>query len=144
MSSWQERFSLVDQVLLEKFATSSQIIRPEIRWAWNQLERHGGRIQIRQLAEMIGWSDRYFATRFREQIGVTPKAAARRIRFNHAHQLLKASDHYALSEIALTCGYSDQSHFTREFRLFSGCSPRVFQKAHFADLLGTPGDIVDL
>lgn len=144
MSSWQERFSLVERVLSEKFATSSRIIRPEIRWAWDQLERYGGCIPIWQLAEKIGWSDRHFATRFRNQIGITPKAAARRIRFNHAHQLLNALDNYALSEIAAICGYSDQSHFNREFCLFSGCSPTVYQKAHFADLLGSPGDIVNL
>ena len=144
LSSWPERFALVDRVLLEKMATSSQLIRPEIQWAWRQLEQHGGRIPIRQIAQMIGWSDRHFATCFRAQIGVTPKAAARRIRFNHANQLLKASEQYTLSAIAATCGYSDQSHFTREFRLFAGCSPTVYRKAHFADLLGTPGDIVDL
>ena len=142
--SWQERFSLVDQVLAEKFATSSQIIRPEIQWAWNQLESQGGCVSIQQLAKIIGWSDRYFATCFREQIGITPKAAARRIRFTRAHQLLTASDNYALSAIAATCGYSDQSHFTREFHLFSGCSPTIYRKSHFADLLGTPGDIIDL
>ncbi len=142
MSAWQERFSLVDRFLSERFAASNRTIRPEIQWAWDQLERHGGCVPIRQLARMIGWSNRHFATRFRDQIGITPKAAARRIRFNHAHQLLNSSASYALSEVAAICGYSDQSHFVREFRLFSGCSPTVYQKAHFADLLGTPGDIV--
>ena len=141
-SSWQERFALVDQILLAKFAASSQMIRPEIQWAWSQLDQHGGCIPIRQLAKTVGWSDRYFAACFRNQIGVTPKAAARLIRFNRAHQRLNASDYEALSEIAASCGYSDQSHFSREFRLFSGCSPLVYQKAQFADLLGTPGDII--
>jgi AraC-like DNA-binding protein len=143
VSTWQERFSLVDQALAEKFAASSQILRPEIQWAWGQLERYGGCMPIRQLAAEIGWSDRHFATCFRQQIGITPKAAARRIRFNRAHQLLTSSDNYALSAISATCGYSDQSHFMREFRQFSGSSPTVYQQAHFADLPGTPGDIVD-
>lgn len=141
MSSWQKRFALVDQVLSERFAESNQNSWSEIQWAWNQLEQHGGCIPIRQLAKMLGWSDRYFAARFREQVGITPKAAARRIRFTRAHRRLTLSDD-ALSVIAATCGYSDQSHFTREFHLFSGCSPSIYKKAQFPDLLGTPGEII--
>jgi AraC-like DNA-binding protein len=141
ISSWQKRFALVDQVFSERFAASRQTIRSEIQWAWNQLEQCGGCIPIHQLAKTLGWSDRYFAARFREQIGITPKAAARRIRFTHAQQQLTLTND-SLSEIAATCGYSDQSHFTREFHLFAGCSPTVYKQAHFPDLLGTPGEIV--
>lgn len=141
MSSWQKRFALVDRVFSERFAESNQTIRSEIQWAWNQLEQHGGCIPIQQLAKMLGWSDRYFAARFREQVGITPKAAARRIRFTRAHRRLTLSDE-SLSAIAATCGYSDQSHFTREFHLFSGCSPSIYKKARFPDLLGTPGEII--
>lgn len=142
-SSWQKRFALVERFLSEKFARSNQTIRLEVKWAWEQLENYGGCIQIRQLARELGWSDRHFATCFREQIGITPKVAARRIRFTRAHQLLTDSENYTLSEIAIMCGYSDQSHFTREFHRFAGCSPTVYQAAHFPDLLGTPGDIIN-
>ncbi|NER82047.1 MAG: AraC family transcriptional regulator [Leptolyngbya sp. SIO1D8] len=142
-SSWQQHFTVVEQFLSEKFARSNRIIRSEVQWAWGQLENYGGCISIRELAREIGWSDRHFATCFREQIGITPKAAARRIRFTRAHQLLTNSKKYALSEIATTCGYSDQSHFTREFRRFAGCSPTVYQTANFPDLLGTPSDIIN-
>ena len=143
ISSWQQRFALVEQFLSEKLARSNQSIRSEVQWAWEQLENYGGCIPIRHLARELGWSDRHFATCFREQIGITPKAAARRIRFTYAHQLLTNSENYALSEIAARCGYSDQSHFTREFHGFAGCSPTVYQAAHFPDLLGTPGDIIN-
>ncbi len=143
LSSWPERFTLVDQLLAEKFAGLNQIIRSEIQWAWHQLEHYGGCIPIRKLAKTLDWSDRHFAACFQAQIGMTPKAAARRIRFTRALQLLTSSDNYSLSAIAATCGYSDQSHFAREFRLFAGCAPTVYQKAHFPDLLGTPGDIIN-
>ncbi|MEM8806512.1 MAG: helix-turn-helix domain-containing protein [Cyanobacteria bacterium P01_G01_bin.38] len=142
MSTWQERFALVDRTLLGRLTGSNRAIQPEIRWAWKTLEQKNGCISIRQLAKTIGWSDRHFAACFRRQIGITPKSAARLIRFNHAHRCLNTLDRDSLSEIAISCGYSDQSHFTREFRQFSGCSPKVYQKARFTDLLGTPADIV--
>ncbi|MCU0566824.1 MAG: AraC family transcriptional regulator [Oculatellaceae cyanobacterium Prado106] len=141
MASWQQGFSLVDQFLLEKFAQSNQKVRSEIQWAWNQLDYSGGCIPIQQLAKTLGWSDRHFTNQFHEQIGITPKTAARRIRFTRSHQLLTGSN-LALSEIAAACGYSDQSHFTREFHSFAGCSPTLYRKAHFPDLPGTPGDII--
>jgi AraC-like DNA-binding protein len=130
LSSWRARFTRVDQVLVEKFNTSSQVVRPEIQLAWNQLEAWKGCISIRQLAKNLGWSDRHFAKCFREYIGITPKAAARQIRFAYAHQLLIASDQNALSQIAAACGYSDQSHFTREFHWFSGYSPHTYQNIY--------------
>jgi len=73
-----------------------------------------------------------FATCFRAQIGITPKAAAR-YSIHHAHQLLNASI-ITHSVRSLICGYSDKSHFVREFRLFSVFSHGL-PKAHFADLL---------
>jgi AraC-like DNA-binding protein len=141
-SSWIQRFALVDGLVKEKFITSQHLVRPEIRWAWNQLEAQGGCLLIRQLAQEIGWSDRYFAKQFQEQTGITPKAAARQIRFTHAYRLLSASNDHTLSEIALACGYSDQSHFTREFHAFCSCSPSTFQKAKsaIADFPGLPGE----
>lgn len=140
-SSWPQRFALVDQVLVEKFTASQRKIRPEIGWAWRQLKSRGGCVSIRQLARTIGWSDRHFATCFREHIGTTPKAAARQMRFVQAHQLL-STDNRSLCDIALACGYSDQSHFTREFQAFFGCSPDAYRKVGEPDLSGIPGDVV--
>lgn len=125
---WSERFAFIDQVLAAKIAQSQWQVRPEICWAWNQLESHGGCLSIRQLARSIGWSDRYFASCFREHIGITPKAAARQIRFTQAHQRVLTGADQSLSETAATCGYSDQSHLTREFQAFSGCSPQAWQQ----------------
>ena len=75
-------------------------------------------------------------------MGITPKAAARQIRFTQAHHLLMAEEKQPLSEIALTCGYSDQSHFTREFQALSGCSPKTLQEGYFADFPEISADIV--
>lgn len=143
LPGWAERFALVDRVLTAKNAASQPALRPEIRWAWQQIEAHGGCISMRELAQQIGWSDRHFAHQFRQQIGTTPKAAARQIRFAHAYQLLSTAQDQSLSDIALACGYSDQSHFTREFHAFSGCSPDTYQNAKAKDFPGIPAEIVD-
>lgn len=125
-SSWQERFNYIDEYLLKKLHTSQRKICPEIDWAWKQIESQHGNISIQKLVQQSGWSHRYFNQRFREYIGITPKFAARRIRFVRAHQLL-TENNCDLVTIATTCNYSDQSHFTREFHQFSGFSPATYQ-----------------
>ncbi len=143
LSGWAERFALVDRLFTAKIAVSQPTLRPEICWAWQQIEAHGGCILMRELARQIGWSDRHFIQQFRQHIGTTPKAAARQIRFAHAYQLLRTAQDQALSDIALACGYSDQSHFTREFHAFSGCSPDTYQNAKAKGFPGIPAEIVE-
>lgn len=142
LPTWARRFALVDQVLMAKFVESNRSVRPEIRWTWAQLVCHHGCLPIRQLAQAVGWSDRYFAQQFREAIGVTPKAAARQIRFAQAHHLLTTEADQSLSQIALTCGYSDQSHLTREFHAFSGYSPAALQQETFTPDPEVPGTMI--
>ncbi len=138
-SSWAERFSIIDHFLMEKFAQAQHVFCPEIYWAWQQLKSKGGHISIRDMAKTVGWSDRHFSKCFQKQVGITPKLAARQIRFHETLKLLRTSHGYSLSEIAIARGYADQSHFTREFHAFSGCSPTAYRNAHGAGLVGISG-----
>lgn len=142
-SSWSERFSTLDHFLMEKFAQAQYEVRPEIYWAWQQLEAKGGRLSIRKTAKEIGWSDRHFSKCFQQHIGVTPKLAARHIRFYATLKRLRMTDEDSLSKIAIASGYSDQSHFTRESQSFSGCSPKTYRNAHGAGLAGISGCILN-
>ena len=63
------------------------------------------------------------SAQFRRQLGITPKLAARRLRFDRVLGRLDASAAIGLADIAAECGYADQSHLSREFRVFAGCAP---------------------
>jgi AraC-like DNA-binding protein len=136
-SGWRDRFGAVDQFLARAFAESRTRIPPELIWAWQTLESTHGQVPIRSLSRSVGWSERHLTNQFSAYFGTGPKAAARRLRFSNAFNLLtsRADD---LSEIAAQAGYSDQSHMTREFRDFSGLSPAVLRTARFHDLPGIP------
>src|SRR5579859_3064213 len=123
VTSWRERFAILDEILLRQLVTgsargTSAAVAPEVLWAWRQLLRAGGAVRVADLATETGWSSRHLASRFRAEIGLTPKAAARVIRFDRAKQTLIARVHddgYQLADLAADAGYFDQAHLAREF-----------------------------
>ncbi|MCJ2144618.1 helix-turn-helix domain-containing protein [Methylobacterium sp. E-066] len=138
---WAERFALLDALFLARLASAARLPRPEIWWAWKQLERSAGAVPIGRLARTIGWSDRHFARCFQDATGLSPKTAARRIRFDRARAMMDKSA-ITLADVAATCGYSDQSHLTREFGELAGCPPAAYRAACFEDLPGKPASLL--
>jgi len=90
------------------------------------------------LADEIGWSRRHFISRFREQVGLAPKATAQVLRFNRVCGLLQQRrPGTTITDIAMACGYADHSHLTREFQHMAGCTPSDWLAAQLPGGLGT-------
>ncbi|OLE21708.1 MAG: hypothetical protein AUG44_26830 [Actinobacteria bacterium 13_1_20CM_3_71_11] len=123
---WASRFALLDRALTERLDRGPRAA-PEVGWAWRQLCRTGGRIGVAELAAGTGWSHRHLATRFRQQVGLSPKAFGRVLRFQRAVGLLGAPTRRTLAEIAATCGYFDQAHLNRDFRELAGATPTALR-----------------
>ncbi len=119
--TWERRFDVLDQVLGAALGAEPD---PEVTHAWQRLESTAGAVAVGDLVRETGWGRGRLATRFRAQTGLTPKAAATLLRFSRATELLGART--PLAEVALTCGYYDQSHFNRDFRALAGCSPTAW------------------
>ncbi len=77
-------------------------------------------LMVRDVARDAGWSERRFSQVFREQVGLSPKVWCRVQRFQRAVKELHSGADVRWAELALDCGYYDQSHFANEFRAFSG------------------------
>jgi AraC-like DNA-binding protein len=82
-----------------------------------------GCLRVERLAAEAGWSRKRLWSRFRSQIGLTPKRAAQLIRFDHAAHRLAAGDSAAL--VAAETGYTDQSHLHRDVMTFAGVTPKA-------------------
>jgi AraC-like DNA-binding protein len=118
---WDSRFALLDETLAPRLADA----RPsgEVAWAWQRLRQTQGRIAIGELAAELGWSRKRIVARFRDEIGLPPKAVARLLRFEHARELAGTM---SWGELAFECGFSDQSHLIGEFRRVTGRTPETF------------------
>jgi AraC family transcriptional regulator len=82
---------------------------------------------LSDLSREAGVSREHIARVFRRETGLTVGQFVRLRRVLEGAMCLRqrAAD---LSEVALHCGYSDQSHFTREFRRFLGTTPHVHRQ----------------
>lgn len=87
----------------------------------------GGEIPLRQLAMECGLSVRHFTRAFRQSIGIPPHRYLLKRRVEQAQHLLK-DPALPLLEVALVCGFADQSHFTRVFSASVGVSPGVWRR----------------
>ena len=105
--------------------------------AWRKLSRSFGRASIGELARDVGWSHRHLSARFREQVGLPPKALARVLRFERALNFLRGVRPRPLAEVALAARYYDQAHLNREFRALAGCTPTELQASRLPDEGGT-------
>ena len=118
---WEDRFDLLEQLLHARMAAGPRP-SPQVAWAWKVMRRAGGDVRILDLAKSAGCSHRHLVARFREQVGTTPKAAARILRYERASRLL-ARGEATPAQVSTACRDADQSHLTREFTRLAGTTP---------------------
>jgi AraC-like DNA-binding protein len=135
---WPGRFAVIDRMLCARLDRAGAGVSPEVGRAWRLMLASGGLSSVAALAAETGWSDRHLRSRLREETGLTPKAAARVIRFDRARRRLQAQAtsgrQLSLASLAADSGYYDQAHLAREFRELAGCPPSVWVASEFAEL----------
>lgn len=89
--------------------------------------RLDGPISVQQLSAVAKLSPNYFCRAFKSSFGRSPHAYVLDRRLEKARELLLATDE-PLSRVALTCGFSDQAHFTRRFRQAMGAPPNAWRR----------------
>jgi AraC-like DNA-binding protein len=124
--SWDERFAIAVDLLRARMDARPPV-DPEVGHTWRRTLAGRGRVRVEELADEIGWSRKRLWSRFRAQLGITPKRAARLVRFDHAVHLLAAG--HPVADAATESGYVDQSHLHREVREFAGLTPAAVAAA---------------
>ena len=116
--SWGER------VIREPLRETTRA--PWLRFVLERLSDLSWSPSLRQLSEETGVTSSHLARAFREAEGCTIGEYQRKLRVAAACRLMQ-SPSASLSRIALETGFTDQAHFSREFKRQMGVSPREYR-----------------
>ena len=120
-----ERFRLLEEALL------ARLFRPLIHHdavsvALDAFGRMDAGSTVQEVARRVGLSHRRFIQIFSAEVGITPKLFCRIQRFQRTIAMVRQIATPDWAQVAVDCGYFDQSHMIRDFLAFSGLSPAVY------------------
>jgi AraC-like DNA-binding protein len=123
------QLDVLETVLLER-SPAITALHPAVAGA---LAYFATAASVREAVRRSGYSHRAFVALFRKTVGLTPKTYTRVLRFQRVLAELSATTNTGCApswvDLAMRAGYSDQSHFVREFREFAGVTPEYYRRA---------------
>lgn len=131
----EEQFACLARFLMELKGSVDRLENARVRFAVDAL-REGKDLSFVQ--GQLGISERSLERLFLGHMGLTPILYSRISRFQKVLLQLKQGAYSSLTDVAYSSGYFDQSHFIRDFRRFSGVSPRVYLRGAVERMPGFP------
>lgn len=122
--------TLIEKFLLSRVLLGSNYNVPRL----SAVVRHisdSVRTNLKGLADVACLSEKQFSRIFSENIGTTPKEFLRIIRLQRTLSVLQHNPKISFAQLSYECGYTDQSHMIKEFRLFTGYTPKEYI-SHYA------------
>ena len=124
-----EKFKIVEHWLMEQFS-EDKVPHESILNVLLQLKTKPI-TSSRDIIASYPNSQKHLINQFKTYFGLTPKVFHRIFRFNDMLRQIQNKQHLIWSQIAYEFGYSDQSHFIKEFKEFSGFNPKEFIQNDF-------------
>ncbi len=124
-ATFAKRIAIVESIFTTRLISNKKFDSSIIEAA-RLIVGNDGILPIRQVAELIGISERRLEREFKQKIGVSPKLFSRIIRFQKLLKSLEGDGTEGLLDKALAFGYYDQAHMVHEFKEFAGKSPTAF------------------
>jgi two-component system response regulator YesN len=87
-------------------------------------------LSLDNVANSVFVSSYYLSHLFRDEINMTFSDYANKVRMDEAIKLMKET-HMAIQDIAIKCGFSDASYFTRTFKKYHGITPKKYMSLYF-------------
>ncbi|MCD8080194.1 MAG: helix-turn-helix transcriptional regulator [Bacteroides sp.] len=120
---------LIEEFLTQRFQLERAYNYQRMTEAIRLIDRTGGEISLTALSDVTCLSQKQFQRVFTDHIGIRPKEFLRIVRFQYTLSRMKVPMNKDFTRLACECGYYDQSHLIREFRQFSGYTPKEYIQA---------------
>ena len=124
VSDTGEQIRIISDYILELVKHSSKSYDNDIKLAVTTIINSKGSIPIHRLRAQLYITERTFERRFAKEIGVTPKQFAKITQFSFSLNQIQESDYTSLTNVAYNNNFTDQSHFIRTFKRYTGHTPK--------------------
>lgn len=124
-STNKERIQIISNFLITRLQSAelrNQITQSSI----DALLQSNGQMNVNELAEHLNINRRQLQRKFSSAIGLSPKQLSKMIRLQNTLKMMGQKQFTSLTSLAYENGYYDQAHFIKDFKEFTGLSPKEF------------------
>ncbi|WP_108866338.1 helix-turn-helix domain-containing protein [Aquimarina aquimarini] len=122
----EEQVQIILELMLQLIQSNQVTDNDKIEKAISIIIDCQGQIKIKDILDQIYMTERTFERNFMSNVGLTPKQFAKIIQFQSSINKLTQSRYDSLLDIGLDSGFSDQSHFIRTFKRYTGQTPSYY------------------
>lgn len=126
VESLAKRTEILTNLLFTLFQSKQKELDLTIALAIQKIIIKKGQLSIGNLSNELHLTERTFERRFFNAVGVTAKQFAKIIQFQQSFEQLTVKDYTKLTDIVYSNGFTDQSHFIKVFKAFTGKTPSAF------------------
>lgn len=130
---------LIEQFLLRRLCSFSDYNLKRMTAVLHKIDETPC-LSIAQLSDIACLGNKQFGRVFADFVGATPKEFLRIVRMQRALAMLQQEATHPFAQVAYECGFFDQSHMIKEFKLFSGYTPAEYLSvcAPYSDYFSEP------
>jgi len=120
------RIQIIENFLIKQYKEKNTYNFNRLSNCFKSIHITKGNIKISDLAKITCLSDKQFYRVFLEYTGISPKEFIKIIRVQNALAQLQQNKQKDLFQMAISCGYYDQSHFIKDFKILTGFTPKEY------------------
>ncbi len=125
----EDRITIIEAFLMDRLITPNSIDRM-IKSSVKTILNLEGKLSVTELSKTVNNNRRQLERRFSAVIGLSPKQMAKIIRLQAVINTMLSKDFDSLTALAYEGDYFDQAHFIKDFKEFTGVSPKKFYSDH--------------
>lgn len=120
-----ERIALIETFLLERL-TEKNVIDTIVKSTVDTIIEANGQFSVNELSERNNINRRQLTRKFSSTIGLSPKQLIKTVRIQNTLKTLLTKEVSSLTDLAYENEYFDQAHFIKDFKEFTGLTPKEF------------------
>jgi len=125
-ASLTEQVEIISNLMRELINSHNVYENDNIKKAIAQILRNKGQIKIKELLKELPLTERTLERNFKAYVGLSPKQFSKIIQFQSSLNQLTEAKFQKLTDIGIDSGFTDQSHFIRTFKSYTGQTPSFY------------------